>query len=1002
MSPRLARSFRAEAALLLALFNACFLLQAWAVGFQTLALSGSGSLGEGVAVFYPQGVEPSAPSPSLALLASPVAKHALPPGWVLVPQFSSDGSSVRAQFSLDASIDLYGGGEVTGPLRRNGTSITLWNTDNYMYTKDSGRRLYQSHPWILGLRADGSAFGLLFDSTWKATLDCTTGVSFTSQGPAFPVIVIDKPSPQAVLGALAELTGHIPLPPRWALGYHQCRYSYYPDARVREIADTFRQRQIPCDVIWLDIDYMDGFRVFTFDKSLFPDPKGLNDYLHASGFKSIWMIDPGVKHDTGYSVYKTGTAVDAWVKTAAGADYQGSVWPGACVFPDFTRPETRSWWSALYPPFMANGVDGIWNDMNEPAVFNTSDWTMPEDNWHRGGEGLPPGPHLQYHNVYGMLMVQASREGILASAPEKRPFVLTRANFLGGQRYAATWTGDNSSTDHYLQLSIPMSLTLGLSGQPFNGPDIGGFDGNATGELWAKWIGLGAFYPFSRAHSSKGTNNKEPWAFGTAVEQTARIALGRRYRLLPYLYTLFRQASLDGLPVMRPVFMAEPTNAALRSEQQAFTLGADLLVVPRWAASPRLPGGSWRELSLVEGDTADSNQPRVLLRAGAILPLGRIVQNTTEDSLSTLSLAVALDADGKADGLLYEDAGNGFGYQTGDYTLTALHAEKRGGIVRVTATRADGARESGAGTVALQAFDVDGTLLPETLVALEPPALAEGAADAAWLSNLSMRAQLAAGSGSMTAGFVISGTTPKTVLVRAGGPSLSRFGITQPVEDPVLELHQGPTVKLASNDDWSSGGDAGAALAKAFASVGAYDWSVGSKDAALLVTLAPGAYTAVFTDKSRKGGAGIIEVYDLAPGSKDSRLSNLSGLSFSGQGEQVQVVGFAVSGSAARRVLVRAAGPSLDAFGVSGALREPSLALYQSTHLSAFRFGWDAGLEDVFDALGAFAWKAASGDAAQLVSLAPGEYTVVVGGKGGTTGVVLLEVYDAPGKEPLD
>jgi hypothetical protein len=710
------------------------------------------------------------------------------------------------------------------------------------------------------------------------------------------------------------------------------------------------------------------------------------------------MIDPGVKYDTGYSVSKSGTDVDAWVKTAAGADYQGSVWPGACVFPDFTRPETRTWWSALYPPFMANGIDGIWNDMNEPAVFNTADWTMPEDNWHRGGGGLPAGPHLQYHNVYGMLMVRASREGILASAPEKRPFVLTRANFLGGQRYAATWTGDNSSTDYYLQLSIPMSLTLGLSGQPFNGPDIGGFDGNASGELWAKWIGLGAFYPFSRAHASKGTNNKEPWAFGTAVEQTARIALDRRYRLLPYLYTLFQQSSLDGLPVMRPVFMAEPANAALRSEQQAFTLGADLLVVPRWALSPQMPGGSWRELSLVEGESSDSNQPRVLLRAGAILPLGRIVQNSTEDSLSTLSLAVALGADGKADGRLYEDAGDGFAYQTGDYSLTALHAEKREGLVRVTATRAGGARVSGAGTVALQVFDTDGTPLPETLVALEPPVLAEGSVDAACLSNLSMRAQLAVGSGSMTAGFVISGTASKTVLVRAGGPSLSRFGISQPVADPVLELHQGPALTLATNDDWSVGVDAGAALAKAFASVGAYDWTVGSKDAALLVTLAPGEYTAVFTDKAQKGGTGIIEVYDLAPGSKDSRLSNLSGLSFSGQGEQAQVVGFVVSGSAARRVLVRAAGPSLDAFGVPGALREPSLALYQTTHMSALRFGWDAALAEIFDALGAFSWKAASGDTAQLVTLVPGEYTAVVGGKGGTTGAVLLEVYDAPGK----
>ena len=999
MFPRLPCPSGACIALLLAvLLPVLSALRAATGVYQALPLAGSGSLADGIAVFYPQGVDPAAPPPSLALLQSPVATKSLPPGWSLIPLFSSDGSSVRAHVPLPSSIDLYGGGEVTGPLRRNGTSITLWNTDNYMYGRDGGKRLYQSHPWILGLRSDGSAFGLLFDSTWKATLDCTNGVTFTSQGPAFPVIVIDKTTPQAVLSALADLTGHMPLPPRWALGYHQCRYSYYPESRVRQIADTFRQRQIPCDVIWLDIDYMDGFRIFTFDKTLFPDPKGLNDSLHASGFKSIWMIDPGVKFDPSYSIYTSGTAADVWVKTAAGADYLGNVWPGACVFPDFTRPETRNWWAALYPPFMANGIDGIWNDMNEPAVFDTPDWTMPETNWHRGGGALPPGPHLRYHNVYGMLMAQASREGILASAPDKRPFVLTRANSLGGQRYAATWTGDNASSDYYLQLSIPMSLTLGLSGQPFNGPDIGGFDGTASGELWARWIGLGAFYPFSRSHSSKGTNDKEPWAFGAAVEHTARVALNRRYRLLPHLYTLFHQASIDGLPVMRPVFMAEPANATLRSEQQAFTLGADLLVVPRWASSPRLPGGAWRELSLVDGDAVDANQPRVLLRAGAILPLGRIVQSSTQDSLSELSLVVALGPDGKADGILYEDEGNGFAYQAGEYSLTRFHAEKRDGVLRVSATRSAGSRESGTGTVALRAFDVDGSLLPENSVALEPPVLEEGPTDAAYIANLSVRAHLAPGNGSMTAGFVIGGTAPKTVLVRAGGPSLAGFQIANPVADPVLTLHQGPSVILATNDDWCSGADAGDTLAQAFATSGAYTWTRGSRDAALLITLQPGLYTAIFTDGAQRGGTGIIEVYDMTPGSKDSQLVNISGLSYSGLGEQSQIVGFVIKGTAPRRVLVRAAGPSLDPFGVTGTLREPSLSLFERTHMSALRYGWDAGLARVFDSLRAFPWQAGSPDAAQLVTLKPGLYTAISGGKGGGTGWALIEVYDAPGQ----
>jgi alpha-glucosidase len=673
--------------------------------FAPVATGSAGLVGEGIGLFLPAGVDPSHLPYSPCLIEVPKIRAGLPAGWRAAPVFSSDGKEFRATVAIEKDDDLYGGGEVTGPLRRNGTSITLWNTDNYTYETDGGRRLYQSHPWVLGVRRDGSAYGVLFDSTWKSGLSCENAITFTSEGPAFPVLVIERGSPQAVVGALAELTGKMPLPPRWALGYQQCRWSYFPEAKVREIADGFRARKIPCDVIWMDIDYMDGFRVFTFDQQGFPDPAGLNSYLHDRGFRSVWMIDPGVKVDARYKVYADGLAQDVWVKTNDGRDFQGDVWPGACVFPDFTRPGTRSWWSGLYYDFVSTGVDGVWNDMNEPAIFNVPTKAMPEDNVHRGGGEIPAGPHLRYRNIYGLLMARATREGIQAARPDKRPFVLTRASFLGGQRYAATWTGDNVSNEAHMKLSIPMTLTLGLSGQPFAGPDLGGFAENATPELWSRWVGAGVFFPFCRGHAVKGSNDKEPWAFGEKVERTARTALERRYRLLPYLYTVFREASVDGLPVMRPVFMADPADVSLRREGSAFLLGSDLLVVPGWAKKPSLPKGGWREVSLVPGDRDDPDQATIFLRAGSIVPLGRVVQNTTENSFDPLTLLVCLDKEGRATGQLYEDDGDGFGYLRGDYLLTTYRAESRGDQVEVTVAVSEGSRPRSKRNVAIEVIN---------------------------------------------------------------------------------------------------------------------------------------------------------------------------------------------------------------------------------------------------------------------------------------------------------
>ena len=649
-------------------------------------------IGAGAMLFVPRGYKWET-APSLAFATPPKEQGAVPVGWKLVPQFFLENGKAGASLAVPPGSSLYGTGEQTGPLLRNGKAILLWNTDSWGYGDLKANRLYQSHPWVLGVRPDGTAFGVIFDSTWKATLSTGSDkIVFRSEGALFRVAVIDRESPQAVLHGLAELTGKMPLPPKWALGFHQCRYSYYPDAKVREIADEFRKRQLPCDVIWLDIHYMDGFRIFTFDPARFPDPKSTNDYLHKNGFHSVWMIDPGVKKDPGYLVFDEGGKKNLWVQAKDGQPFVGKVWPGACVFPDFTMPATRKWWGGLYRGFLAKGIDGVWNDMNEPAVFETS--TMPEDNKHRGGGNLPPGPHLMYHNVYGLLMASASREGILSARPEKRPFVLTRSNHLGGQRCAATWTGDNKAAMGYLETAVPMSLNLGLSGQPLSGPDLGGYDGAITPELYGRWMAMGPFFPFSRAHTSNGNPPREPWVFGPEIEGVARTALERRYRLLPYLYTLAFTASTQGDPIMQPVFFADPKDPDLRAEDRAFLFGPNLLIVPQWAENPRLPKGIWRAISLVdEKREQDGYQPVVKIRGGAIVPLGRVVQNTNEDSLDPLTLLVCLDASGQASGELYEDAGEGFDYAKGQYSLTRYHASRDGNTVAVKIQNRSGDRK---------------------------------------------------------------------------------------------------------------------------------------------------------------------------------------------------------------------------------------------------------------------------------------------------------------------
>ncbi|KAI3974855.1 hypothetical protein MKX01_004966 [Papaver californicum] len=613
-----------------------------------------------------------------------------------IPTFEcADGQQI-VSIQLPIGTSLYGTGEVSGPLERTGKRVFTWNTDAWGYGPGT-TSLYQSHPWVLAVLPNGEALGVLADTTKRCEIDLRKESMIRIKALAhYPVITFGPfATPTAVLQTLSHAIGTVFMPPKWSLGYHQCRYSYDSDARVLEVARTFREKGIPCDVMWMDIDYMDGFRCFTFDKERFSQPKTLVNDLHDNGFKAIWMLDPGIKCEEGYFAYDSGSVNDVWVQKADGQPFVGDVWPGACVFPDYTQERTRLWWASLVKDFAANGVDGIWNDMNEPAVFETVTKTMPESNIHRGDAELGGHQnHLHYHNVYGMLMARSTFEGMKLANEKKRPFVLTRAGFIGSQRYAATWTGDNLSNWDHLHMSVTMVLQLGLSGQPLSGPDIGGFGGDATPKLFGRWMGVGSMFPFCRGHSEKGTTDHEPWSFGKECEEVCRLALLRRYRFIHHIYTLFYLSHTKGIPVATPTFFADPKDPKLRSIENSFLLGPLLVHASTFRdqgsdALPHvLPKGIWLSFDF---DDSHPDLPTLYLQGGSIIPVGLPVQHVDEaNATDDLSLIVALDQHGKAEGVLYEDEGDGYEFSEGGYLLTYYAAELQSSVVTLKVSKAEG------------------------------------------------------------------------------------------------------------------------------------------------------------------------------------------------------------------------------------------------------------------------------------------------------------------------
>jgi alpha-glucosidase len=592
---------------------------------------------------------------------------------------------------------FFGCGERTAGLEKTGSHQVFWNVDPPAGHTASLINLYTSIPFAISLR-EGRAHGVLLDSTHRVEIDLAAAdpdrVVFEAAGGDLVYYVILGPTPRELLDRYTRLTGRTPLPPLWALGNQQSRWSYMDADEVRGIAAGFRDRGIPCDVLYLDIDYMDGFRVFTWNRERFPDPEGLIAELREQGFRVVTIVDPGVKVDERYPVYVEGRERDFFCRTRDGDEFRNVVWPGTCAFPDFTDPAVREWWGDHHRMLLDAGVAGVWCDMNEPGLFVPEHSTMRPDVVHPGGGR--PRFHAEVHNAYGQYMAQAAREGLARARPDARPFVISRAGYAGLQRHALQWTGDNSSWWEHLWMGMPQLQNLGLSGIAWAGVDIGGFFGDSSGELLARWTEFGAFQPFCRNHSAQGTRAQEPWAFGEPYESVCRDMLRLRMRLLPYLYTLFEECHRTGAPILRPLLFEHPEDEATYTADDEFLLGASLLIAPitRPGIEHRhvyLPAGTWVHWwtgERIDGPAhvlahAPLGQPALYARANTPIPLWPELE-TTATAPDALTWFVHAVPDAPAGtGTLYEDAGDGYG-ESARRTATAETAEDGRVTVRIS------------------------------------------------------------------------------------------------------------------------------------------------------------------------------------------------------------------------------------------------------------------------------------------------------------------------------
>ncbi len=581
-----------------------------------------------------------------------VLRRDLPPRWwepagapgPAEPGLGGEGARWLQRSEVAADARFFGlGGRASGPRLRDGV-YRLWNTDPGGSFEPGDDPLYLTMPVQLVV-ADAGTHLVFHDNSWDGTVTLREGEEGAGSGHDRPggcrtrmeggplrywVIV---GTPARVLHGWTALTGAPAVPPRWALGHHHARWGFRDAEEVRRVAAGYRERELPLSALHLDIDHFVGHRVFTVDGARFPDLPGLAAELLEDGVRLVSIVDPAVKAEPGNAVYEGGAAEDVFVRDARGREVRGVVWAGESVFPDFTDPRARKWWGGLYAERLAQGFSGVWHDMNEPVSFAAfGETTLPRSARHalegRGGD------HREAHNVYGLAMARAGYEALRELRPDERPFLFSRSGWAGLQRYGGSWSGDVATGWAGLRASLSLVIGLGLSGVPYSGPDIGGFTGFPSPELYLRWFQLGAYLPLFRTHSAISAGRREPWEFGAEVLEHAAAALRERQRLLPYFTTLAQLAARTGAPYVRPVWWRTPKDRALRDCEDAFLLGDALLVAPVLEEGARkrpvrLPRGRWYDTvtgrayhgpGKVVLDAPLSGIP-VLARAGSVVPV---------------------------------------------------------------------------------------------------------------------------------------------------------------------------------------------------------------------------------------------------------------------------------------------------------------------------------------------------------------------------------------------
>jgi alpha-glucosidase len=634
------------------------------------------------------------------------------------------GTFVAAAKKLGFDEHFYGLGEKAARLDKRRSSFVNWNSDTPGYTEGKDP-IYQTVPFYTGLQ-NGSAYGIFFDNSYRSYFDFGKSsqrrVWFGAEGGELNYYFFYGPAIKKVLNRYADLTGHMPLPPLWALGNQQSRWSYYPDKMVEEVVSEYRKRDLPLDVIHLDIDYMQDYRVFTWDRERFQNPKTLSAELGKQGVKLIAIVDPGVKYQPSakgagqitsitpelesqqqrYYVLDAGLEKNYFQRRRNGDLFIPRVWPGDSVFVDYTLPAAREWWGGLHRAYTDNGVAGIWTDMNEPADFvdQTGKNQIDVVSYDEGEKST----HAKNRNVFALLMARATYEGLERLRPNQRPYVITRAGYAGIQRYSTMWTGDTNSTWEALQLNIPMFTTLGLSGEPFVGSDVGGFIGRGNGELLVRAYQVSFLAPFCRNHKVIDGYDQEPWRFGKYYEDIIRKYLKLRYQLLPFLYTTLEEAHRTGVPLFRPLVLNYQDDPNTYNLDDEFMIGNDLLVAPivKPDVSRRLvylPKGIWYDYwtnKKYEGGTmiaidAPLETVPMFVRGGAIIPTWPEMKYVGEKSVDPITLHIYPDGNGSASTVLYEDDGVSPAYKQGNFRRTNVRARRvgRGYFISVSAPEGD-------------------------------------------------------------------------------------------------------------------------------------------------------------------------------------------------------------------------------------------------------------------------------------------------------------------------